>query len=79
MTSAPAYILKPNTRVITNNQFDPEDTWGLLVPWNYLAARAKGKPGKISGVFGGHGGDVYAVIHDDGSEAAYCWSEFELV
>jgi len=64
----PECILETGTRVITNN----------LRSYPLSGVRRKNAPGKINGVVGGMGGDVYCVEHDDGTRGSYCFDEFEL-
>lgn len=64
----PKYILDTGTRIRTHATLRHSDHFG---------ARHPDKPGKIAGVVGGMGGDVYHVDHDDGARAIYCFDEFE--
>lgn len=77
MREAPTHILDNGTKV----QIDPTlgSTGGMLIKQQYLDARKPGIAGTIKGWVAGHGGDVYWVEHEDGSVAAYGWSEFEVV
>ncbi len=72
----PMYILEDGTRVVTHAAL--EDTRGMMVPPSYLGARKPNEKGAISGVVGGHGGDVYYVKHDSGDVGVYAFTEFEL-
>jgi hypothetical protein len=65
----PEYLLNTGTRVRTH---DHEFTCALP------GVRRRNAVGKIKGVVGGMGGDVYWVDHDDGARGAYCFDEFEL-
>jgi hypothetical protein len=72
----PSQILANGTMVRTSGRLD--STAGMSVEPEYLKTRRSNALGKISGVVGGHGGDVYWVTHAGGAIAAYCFSEFEL-
>lgn len=72
----PEYILKNDTKIVTHRTLD--STQGLCVSSQYIAARKSGAKATIFGVVGGHGGDVYWARHEDGSEAVYCFTEFEF-
>lgn len=52
-------------------------TAGMLVARAELDARRPNTPGVIVGMYPGHGGDLWAVRHEDGSVAAYMYSELE--
>jgi len=56
-----------------------ESTRGMMIAAQYLAARKKGATGTVQGYVPGHGGDVWWVRHDDGSVAAYCYTELKGV
>ena len=76
----PSTILSNGTLVRTHKALD--STRGMMISQRHLDARVADKPGKITGVVPGHGGDVYWVQHEEviGTvPAAYCFSEFELV
>lgn len=78
MEQAPDYILRIGTRVLTNETLGP--TTGMMVPGRHIAQRRPACRGTINGVVGGHGGDVYWVLHEHSTAVApYCWSEFEVV
>lgn len=73
----PEYILKNGTRIRTSDPLD--STAGFMITEKHLEARKPGAVGVITGVVGGHGGDVYWVAHvGDNVTAAYGWMEFEL-
>src|SRR4051812_44052293 len=74
----PTFILQTGTPVIIHRSLAKDATGGMMIKTEYLEARTAGATGKIVGVVGGHGGDVYWVQHDDGKKAAYCFDEFEL-
>ena len=52
-----------------------ESTQGMLIGQRFLDARKEGAVGIVYGVVAGHGGDVLWVKHEDGAEAAYCFTE----
>ncbi len=73
----PSTILKSGTLIRTHAKLG--DTKGLLIFGDNLKARRPDADGKITGVVGGHGGDVYWVQHGEETlVAAYCFDEFEL-
>lgn len=72
----PQYILETGTEVVTASRLKKEDF--LIVP-RILKNRSPATKGKIKGVVGGHGGDVYFVTHGEDKVAAYGWWEFDLV
>jgi hypothetical protein len=73
----PETILPNGTRIRTSNPLD--STAGFMVKEKHLQARKPGAVGIITGIVGGHGGDVYWVAHfDTDVTAAYGWMEFEL-
>ncbi len=72
----PEYILNPMTRVKTNRLYS---TGGFMITQKHIDARKPDTIGVITGIVGGHGGDVYWVAHlGDSCTAAYGWEEFEL-
>lgn len=71
----PSLILAEGTEVQTHTDLVFPDF--MVHPTN-IANRTPGAKGKIAGVVGGHGGDVYWVDHGDDKSAAYGWWEFEL-
>lgn len=74
----PAEILKNGTRIQVHNNLG--DTKGMLIKEEILTRRTPGITGRICGIVGGHGGDVYWVRHDgeEDTGSAYGWWEFEL-
>lgn len=52
-------------------------TGGMLINAKYLDARKPNAIGTYYGHVPGHGGDVWWVKHDDGSESAYMFNEVE--
>ncbi len=53
-----------------------ESTKGMMIVPSQLSNRRRaGTEGIYSGIYAGHGGDVWAVTHDDGTVAAYCYTE----
>lgn len=72
----PLYILKAGTKIKTHAMLG--STEGMFVPLSLLNNRKGDEEGVIQGPVPGHGGDVYLVKHSHG-DAAYCFTEFELV
>jgi hypothetical protein len=66
----PYYLLNNGTRVRVHDKIKDD----LLLHGD----RSPGAFGRIAGVVGGLGGDVYFVTHDSGTTAKYCFTEFEL-
>lgn len=56
-----------------------EGTMGMMIAPKYLSTRRVGATGTVKSWVPGHGGDVWWIEHDDGSVAAYCFTEFEEV
>jgi hypothetical protein len=54
-----------------------DDTRGMRIAGKFLVTRKEGAVGTVYGCVGGHGGDVLWVKHEDGAEAAYCYTELE--
>ena len=52
---------------------------GMIVARELLDAREPGQNGKLVVQVPGHGGEVWHVKHDDGTDAVYCYDEFDLV
>lgn len=74
----PRQILENGFRVKTVDVFEKNATMGMVGDPGYIAARKNGESGKIAGVVGGAGGDLYFVKHDvDGTVAVYCFNEFD--
>lgn len=74
----PAQTLPFGTRIRTLPML--ESTRGMLVAPCHLDARRASTNGRIAGIVGGHGGDVYWVDHlEDDALAAYCFTEFDLI
>lgn len=67
--------IKAGINIVTNDSL--ESTRGMLVAERHLAARRPGIQGVIKCYVPGHGGDVWAIEHDDGSVAVYVYTEFE--
>lgn len=77
MMEEPEYILEGGTRVRTNKVLS--STGGFLVAEKHMEVRKPDTVGVITGIVGGHGGDVYWVAQiGDPCLAAYGWMEFEL-
>ena len=74
----PVYILAPGTKVVTHDVLDDHMLPAMLVNQKYKDARRPATPATLHGYVAGHGGDVYWAKHDDGGEAVYCFTEFEL-
>lgn len=72
----PNVLLEPGTEIVTHKTLGP--TSGFLVGLLYLQHRTPNVKAKIAGIVGGHGGDLYWVTHDDGTQSVYCYTEFEL-
>jgi len=74
----PEYILKNGTRVQVHETLP--STTGMMIKAETLAHRTPGVRGQISGIVGGHGGDVYWVRHDGDEDtgSAYGFWEMEL-
>jgi hypothetical protein len=73
----PKYLLKSFVRVRTHAELDR--TTGMLITERHLSQRKPNAVGAISGIVGGHGGDVYYVSHiGDPAMAVYGFWEFEL-
>lgn len=77
----PEYILEKGTKIRTHETLG--STVGLGVHVGHIRARRSNVQGTITGVVGGHGGDVYFVRHEapfsfGWVEAAYSFQEFEL-
>ncbi len=70
----PDTVLSPGTRVYTAATLESAE--GLWL--QHCDARRPEALGRIQGVVGGYGGDVYWVKHDDGSIAPYSFTEFDL-
>lgn len=74
----PATTLPNGTRIRTHTTLD--STRGMMVAPCHLNARHASTNGRIAGIVGGHGGDVYWVDHpEEIVPAVYCFTEFELV
>lgn len=54
-------------------------TTGMLIGQKYLDARQAGVTGTLHGYVSGHGGDVWWMKHDDGTESAYGIREMEEI
>lgn len=54
-----------------------ETTNGFSIAEKFIIPRKLG-PVIYKGHFPGHGGDVWACEHEDGSVAAYCFTELEV-
>jgi len=54
-------------------------TSGMLIAQRYLDARTAGVTGTLHGYVPGHGGDVWWMKHDDGTESAYSTRELEEI
>jgi len=50
-------------------------TGGFIVAEKYIDARRPGTIGRLAGYVGGHGGDVWWVVHPDMTAAAYSTHE----
>jgi hypothetical protein len=73
----PHYLLDSRTRIRTHAVLG--DTMGFLITERHLSQRKPNAVGAISGIVGGHGGDVYFVTHvGDSAMAVYSFDEFEL-
>ena len=71
----PKVIIKSGTRIQTQHI----NSESLFVSQKHIDARKSEAIGVITGIVGGHGGDVYWVAHiGDTCMAAYGWWEFEL-
>lgn len=73
----PEHILERGFRVVTVDVFEKNATMGMIGGADLISARKNGEPGKIDGVVGGAGGDLYFVLHDDGARAVYAFTEFD--
>lgn len=62
-------------RVKTVNQL--MNSLGFYVVPSQLETRRQDAEGEVLGIYAGHGGDVWAVKHKNGSIAAYRFTEFE--
>jgi len=69
--------VRPDVRVRTNKILG--STEGIFVEKRHLDARRPDKEGVLKGYVEGHGGDVWWVIHDDHTIAAYKLDEFEAI
>jgi hypothetical protein len=58
---------------------DPGSTTGMLIKDEYLKARRAGAVGQVHSYVPGHGGDVWFVMHEDGSVGAYGFPEMERI
>lgn len=67
--------IKPTLKIRTNPELHL--TTGMMIREDYLRNRKPNAVGTIHGYVGGHGGDVWWVIHEDESIAPYMFSEFE--
>lgn len=67
--------VKIGINVKTNSKL--ESPTGMILGDKFKLNRKANTEGTVVGFFPGHGGDVWAVRHADGSEAAYCFTEFE--
>lgn len=74
----PHYVLPPGTKIKTHDELDPAIPGALLVVSRFVEARRPSTRATLHGYVPGHGGDVYWAKHDDGAEAVYCYTEFEL-
>jgi hypothetical protein len=68
--------VKVGMRIVIN---DIKGTKGFNVAREHIDNRALHARGIILGYISGHGGEVYAVKHDNGSIAVYHYSEFERI
>lgn len=73
---SPERILENGTVVRTHQSLGPGGF--SRVKYQYLKARKPNATGKIAGVVGTYGGDVYWVTHSEKVVACYCFDEFEL-
>lgn len=72
--------VKPGIFVRTNEKVnEPGATTGFLMKQEYLDARRVGAVGQVSRYVPGHGGDVWFVMHEDGTVAAYGFPEMERI
>jgi len=55
---------------------DIKPAFGYMVSAKHLKARRMGDTGIVRGMVQGHGGEVFAVQHNDGSIAVYRHDEF---
>lgn len=77
--------VKPGLKVKTNN--DLRSTDGMLINQKYLIQRKANQEAVIHSYVGGHGGDVWWLLHEssDGNQseqelvAPYCFDEFEPI
>lgn len=74
----PEYILPAGTRIVTHPELDPRMPGAMMVSGRFIDARRPSTKAELRGFVPGHGGDVYWALHDDGGQAVYCFSEFEL-
>jgi hypothetical protein len=65
----PEFTLSAGTAVRTHRRLDPAHA-------HLSAGRRPNAPGAIAWLT--HGGDVYVVDHQDGTQASYCFTELEL-
>jgi len=56
-----------------------ESTVGYMVAPKHLSSRSLGRVGVVLYWVPGHGGDVWAVQHDNEDIGVYCYTELELV
>ncbi len=66
--------VKPGMTIITG---ELGDTRGFLVRQDYLKNRRSGARGLVGTYVPGHGGDVWWVRHEDGTDAVYMFTEME--
>lgn len=74
--NCPTHILTPSTKIVTHAKLDTPR--GMVASAKYLTTRKESAPATIGHPVMGHGGDVYFATHEDGTEAVYCYTEFEL-
>lgn len=71
------FVLMEGTPVVTRPDLNPEATTGFFVHPRHLEARRPGIVGNVLCWVPGHGGDVYAVDHPDGTCGVYGYWEIE--
>jgi hypothetical protein len=72
--------VKPGIFIRTNSKVDePGSTEGFLIKQHHLLTRKSGELGQVQQYVPGHGGDVWFVMHTDGTVAAYGFPEMDHV
>lgn len=67
--------VKEGIKVKTNDKLGNSEG----MPAKFIATRKANQTGVVKGFFMATGGDLWAVQHENGEKAVYCYTEFEEV